>query len=267
MITTEEIMPQEVLDRLVEVIEPIEKNRFVKIGEASWVYPEPLSIAEKTIKDEIECIDRVTDHRGTIIGLNFPEQLMLQNRIKERFGIDLRHGSLKENVNAFNSNETEKYRERVLDRYAIYTGELERRGENVRRVTRIIIEKAEVPLEPSQIIIDGNGKPIPPIETPTKEIMQIQYVSKDLGKKLPTKEGHFESFEIVPTDKDLNPEGKISWDGSFFSKDNYAIVKCETCTYLVQGKPPEIRLGFASIPPLNKYDLFAIPLWTNNPKK
>ena len=266
--TVEGVMPDENLDRLAEMIEPIENPRFIKIGETSWVYPEALSISERFREDEnkMEFLDSVIGQYGAVARLNFPDHLLLQERIKEKFGIDLRDGSSEENLRAFNLKEAESYKEGVLYRNAVFTGELQKSGESVIRIKGIKIGRAKVPVEATQIIIDERGIEIPSITT-MRGIEQLQYIAdKNLGKKLPTKnKATLGNFEVIPTDEDLNPDGKIYWNGSSFSQDNYTAVVCGPAFF--SGKPPERKLEFASIPPLHRYNLVTIPIWTDNPKK
>jgi hypothetical protein len=215
----------------------------------------------------MEFLYGVTGQYGAVVRLNFPEHFLLQERVKDKLGIDLRDGSSEENLRAFNLKEAQRYREGVLYRNAVFTGELARFGENAQRIKGVNIRRAKVPVEATQIITDNKGVEIPPSMAAMKEIDQLQYVAdKDLGKKLPTKDNvYLGNFEVIPTDEDLNPDGKIYWHVSSFSQDNYTAVMCESIFYM--ENPPGRRLEFVSIPPLHRYNLMTIPIWTDNPKK
>jgi len=254
------------LDKIASGIEPLSNSRFIHIeyqerGELkeAWVYPEPLKVPKDMD------FARYSDIEGAIHNLNFPEQLLLQNRVKEKLGIDLRHGSLKENFIALHSKETKDYVEGVLNRHWLYTGEIARKQDSIRRVIGINLVKEQVAAEPIEILIDEKGKEIPPKQIPMKEIIQIQYIAgEDLKVKLPTKEGYFHDFEIFPTDKDFisTSEPKGHWRGTRFDVNLLSTVHCER--YLSSPK----KLSAGSDLSSSKTHLGAIPIWTDeNPKK
>jgi hypothetical protein len=264
--TVEGVMPNEVLRAIADMIELPQDSEFIKIDKA-WVYPNSLRISEKYIEDEMEHgIDLVINKDDrSLIRLNFPDQLLLQERIKQRYGLNLRHGSSEEQQKAFKTKEAEWYRDSVLHKYYVYTGELERRGENARRITGVKMGRAEVPYEARKIIIDGDsGKEIQPKLVPMKEIEQLQFVSaEDLGKRVPKKVGLFESFEVIPTTKDITRKGNNYWSFTAFNEENYSAIMCKT-HYL--GKLSGLQFGSGD--PMHRLDRIAVALWTDEkPKK
>jgi len=264
--TVEGVMPDEVLRSIADMIELPEDSRFIKIDNA-WVYPNSLRISEKYIEDEMgHGIDLVINKDDrSLIRLNFPDQLLLQERIKQKYGLNLRHGSSEEQQKAFKAKEAEWYRDSVLRKYYVYTGELERRGENVMRITGVKMGRAKVPYEARKIIIDrDSGKEIQPMLVSMKEIEQLQFISaEDLAKRVPEKVGLFESFEVIPRTRDITGKGNNYWSFTAFNDENYSAIMCRA-RYLRKSS----GLEFGSGDPIHRLDTITMALWTDeNPKK
>lgn len=258
----EELVEESVLSRLAEMTEPLEDSRFKRIGNA-WVYFQPLAIDRKYREDEIDFIDFFTRDLGALTRFNLPEQIMLQDMIRERTGRKIRHGSFEENFNAICSKETAEYVENVLKGHHVFTGELGRKGEPVRMIKGINKKlDAEVPVEETQILVFDDGLEIYPEEVPMKKTTQIQYViDRSLSRRLPSKSGYFDSFKVLPADEDLKDKGQHKWLGTNYDKNNLSAVLC--CGYEGEGK----FMGATTTPLFRDYNI-VIPVWTDEaPKK
>jgi hypothetical protein len=254
-----------VLDGMAEGLQPLPVGKFIHVeykerGEPkeAWVYPEPMRNPTAS--------GSYIDKDKNIVNLSFPEQLLLQERIKDELDLDLRHGSLKENFQLTFSKEGKEYRERVLvEPYWVYTGEIAKvmTGEenkfDVRRVSGIKTRK--IAIIPQQTLINKEGKDILE-KIPSKNIeniLQIQYI---VGQRLQTelpKNGYYDDFGILPTKKDFVGMygGKAYWIEAFFDEDKFSAVWC--------GVPTNANCYFhmGSYEPSHKDSNGVIPIWTD----
>ncbi len=97
---------------------PLDISSFIEVAyvdsgveKTGWVYPRPLETSE-----------------GTVVQLDLGEQLALLSEVREDLGVALAHGSLGLHLAAYHDPNCRVYKENVLSRQWIYTGEVGRKN-------------------------------------------------------------------------------------------------------------------------------------------
>lgn len=226
----------------------LDNSKFMKLeykekneDKEAWVYPKPLSFIEG----------------GLYLGpINYPKQLALLKKASKRSGIELRHGTLKENVEAYWSKNTRKYRDDVL-KDGVFTNDMiinEPEGTKIVRISDIKFFEAV-----EQAFIDETKKNVAKKENN----YNILYIGREILKKeniLPTRQGFFADFDFIPNDTNISYFNDGCKGYYWHTKDN------EKQRFLV----PSIGSGYL-MPDLEYaavgfttpfYNINTIPIWT-----
>jgi hypothetical protein len=241
------------MDYLAGFVKELETSRFVQLGNV-WVYPEPLQTQR--------ALGFFTDEKKVLVHLNFPEQFILLESLVEKFGFKPRFGSLEENFAAAYTREAAGYRDRVLEGFFVFTGELAVKTAveaEVRKVAGVKIVDKNVADAPDQVIVNVKRKPHGVAGT---RRLQVEYVvDKTVTRILPEEEGFFEDFKVVPSHADLKLSGKGYVYKSFFDAEGFAAYQC----FWFNKKKV---FGVHACEPLTRSNGVAVPVWTSeNPKK
>lgn len=207
---------------------------------------------------------------GVIINLNLPEQVYLNSRLSKRFGMAMRHGTLREQKEAVWSNETKDYRNNVLY-YWLFTGQVLRglgRTYEAREAVGAEFVRQTKPAD-ADMLVEIDGKLI------QEEVESGRVVPKlKLGPVLQTNislgTGHYSDFSSeVPTKSELGPrneESKGRFGSVYLDKQLLAAVWSfwlSVDRVLGVGAVGPLVRGFAG-----PYYDGALVVWTKeNPKK
>lgn len=175
--------------------------------------------------------------KGVITGKSSGEVAYLTEKIGEVNGLEIIPPSVHATVEAAYSKSTKDFRNKVLWSHHIGNGlmiQRTSRGFDVRRVlgARFIDEEINVS---EQIVVDDKGKKLFESPLSTKVILQTQYiVGTILQTEVPkpaelddifSREKYFDDFKgVIPADSELNPKGRIKWEGTYFDDDGLSFV-------------------------------------------
>ncbi len=177
----------------------------------------PVSLSEYTY----------TRDEGVIRGLNFPQQLMLLQLLSERFGMPLRHLTLRENLDASYSPDGQAYRNNVLVPFWVYAGEMIRKDGNNYQVGQArgveFLPAGVTDIE--HAVFEGEAP------QQTSGLTIIRY---NLGPvqqtQVPTKSGYFADFRgVIPVDSEITSRKTKDSKGYWISQDfehNLSAVGC-----------------------------------------
>ncbi len=203
---------EELLHALVEYSE-LDRLNFSQIG-GSHVYNVPLKSSRQVSLD-----NNYVNDRGVVIRLNLPQQLMLLHLLSQKYELQLRHGSLKENLEAAYHPSGEEYKRNVLDPYWVFTGEMIG-PDGVYKTLGI----EEQQIQPEYQLVSG-GRQL--IQLPT-DIPQIKLTDRVVQRELPTKTGYFDRFiGAIPVNREIKSQiGKGYWTGMFPDEHGWSAVGC-----------------------------------------
>lgn len=211
----------EMLDALAETL--LLPEKFTQVG-SSYVGTEPVKSSERFSYEGNDYVN----NDGVVIRLNLPEQLYLDGKIAEIYGIRARHGSLRENLAGAHSEEAGEYRKNVLAPYWVFTGEVIRRlGEahDVSKATGVEFVKAQ----PGDILLERGGRLLE-TENDSERIAPKINLGPVLQNTIPSKSGYYTNFsDIIPVDDELgsrSEESKGYFGGIYFDKQGLSAVRC-----------------------------------------
>lgn len=245
------------IDFIAGFIQSLDNTKFTRFGD-SWVYPEPLK-AQKPL-------GYFTDKKDVLVHMDLPEQVLLQESLADKFGFKPRLGSLKENFQLALSKESTDYRNGVLEKYFVFTGELAKKDDTEVGVRRVVgVEFLDKTLDdmPDEFLADSEGNEFPAkAGCSGNRLFQVKYrVAAKLEESLPGQEGFFSDFRVIPTDKDLAPSGMGHYFSSHVNAEGFSALQC----FWVGQKNV---FGVYASEPLCRSSGIAIPIWTDeNPTK
>lgn len=202
---------------------------------------------------------------GVIVNLNLPKQVYLNELISKKFGIPVRHGSLREQLAAAHSGDT-GYREKVQIPYWVFTGQVLRElGETyeVRNAVGTEFVRQTKPAD-TEMLVELDGKLIQKEEESEKIVPKLR-LGPVLQKNVSIGSGYYPDFSSeVPTSSELgekNKESKGRFGGVYSSNQGLSAVV--SGWYSVDG----VLVAYAYVP-LLRYDYGVSGVWTDkNPKK
>ncbi len=194
----------------------LKKSKFTPIG----AYEEPLKASRRY---SLQGRGDVVNDDGVIVNLDFPEQVALLDLISKKHGVSLRHGSLKENLEAAYSPDGEAYKRNVLVPFWVYTGEMIRKLGETHDIGRIKgIEYA------SQNIPDNHAVFESDVAQPSKLTVIRYNLGPSLQQEVPTNSGHFDKISgVIPVNSEIGSKtGKGYWN-SIYSDKGLSAVWCD----------------------------------------
>ncbi|MCW1301429.1 MAG: hypothetical protein QXX71_03090 [Candidatus Nanoarchaeia archaeon] len=252
----------------------IDPGKFKEVqfkGQSIYVYPTPLRLDEPH--------PLATDEKAYVKGLNFPEQLILLEKLNPLHGLKLKLPSLEEHLTC--SITFPEYRENVLSDLEAFTNEL------VYRQFPEIKEKDSIKTEEKFDLFRASkfrsislgmlkGKGITYETTPGSPkapgfialcdendlFLYIgDWIEKDV--KISKRPGFFSSFSIIPREDEVKREGRRGdigyWGGAEFEND-VSVISCRH-----PSKSPIICWGES---PLTRKPRKVVPLLTEeNPRR
>ncbi len=248
---------QEMINALAE---QIELPRFTKVGE-SYVGNQPLKSSRSFSFGGVNFVDK----ESVVKSLNLYEQLHLNSKLSERTGMKIRHGSLKENLQAFYSKDTKDYKENVLYPYWVFTGEVIRRAGNSYDVSRAIgADFVKISTSKEGVLLERDGKPLGAEGSEETKLIPKMTLGPTLQTSIPTKSGYYSEFSgAIPTSEDLEDRNSKSkgYFGSIYFENNLSAVRSGWGS--VDG---DLDAGAGA--PLFRYGGGVVGAWTDeNPKK
>lgn len=184
---------KEMLDTLVESLLP--PKIFVEVNN-SYVSIEPVKSSSRISYEGKEHVDK----NGVVVQLDLPQQLYLYEKFAKKIGMKVRHGSLRENLNAVYSEKDFRYKENVLIPYWVLTNEIivrEPVGDIKSGVYRIVGAEFSTthPTEAKNI-----GKLIPKIK-----------LGSFLQDSIPSNSGYYTDFsDAIPKNDELTSKSEKS---------------------------------------------------------
>jgi hypothetical protein len=210
---------QELIQELIKNLYMPKKSDFSKVGKGT-IYDLPLRSNRNVSFNDYD----YTGVEGVVRGLNFPQQLILINRLSERFGTQLSHNSLRKNLDAAYSPEGQKYKDNVLNPYWVYTGEMIQKlpkGYSIHRVNRVDTVMVEPIVHRDHILVYGEPRTLS-----TKGFVRQYKASPALQTEIPTNLGYFDDFaNVIPIDSEIGKGEKGYWNGIYF-ENNLSAVRC-----------------------------------------
>jgi len=219
----------EMLDALSEVLLLPEKFARVDYNVSdktltSYVGKEPLKSSRKfSYRDEAGVTEYVNDS-GVVLNLFLHEEVYLYGKASKRFGINLRHGSLRETLAAAWLREAEDFKRNVITRYWVKNNEFIRRLGTKYEVSRVVgggFTKVKVKAQPQDLFVKRKGKLLCPEWIEGKVTLKPTI---DLGPPLqtgiPTRSGYYSNFAgAIPITRELGERNAES--RGFFDVINY----------------------------------------------
>lgn len=218
---------------------------------------------------------------GVVVKLNLPEEKYLYEKISKRFGYEIRHGSLQEQLAAAHS--VANYRRNVQSSYLLRTGEVIRKLGNRTKVRRIEsggFKKVMMPgipakkVTPDIFVYSGGRKLNADIRTFSENAYVKLVPRMKLGPVLQntalTETGYYPKFSgAIPVDGKLIPvdgekeerykKCRLCFETIHFDIDNLASVSSVWKFWILHAY---------ARPPLDWDYGGALGVWTNeNPKK
>ena len=251
---------QELLHELANHAYELRKSDFSSVGSVS-VYHLPLRSSRNVAFNRYN----FTRDEGVIRGLNLPQQLMLLKMLSERYGIPLRHLSLRENFDVAYSLDGQQYKEKVLKPVWVFRGEIiEKLPEvySVHRINGVDVVTVNPVVPKDHLLVEGQE---PKHSTEEKQVRQYK-AGPALQTAIPTKTGYFSDFKgVIPLDLEISSDKrnyarKGYWNGVYFESDLSA-VRCvwysDEQGLLAYAGRPLIRidlgvLGIGTDAPLNR---------------
>jgi hypothetical protein len=262
------VLDEKILECLAQDIEIPERGKFIRLGENSYCYPQPLKITEDA-KETVAGYNSIAPIGKTITRRNLPDTLKLLEKINGNgmLDVEIRLGGSEENLNAFRLKEAQDYRKNVLHQHSVWTGEMARPNQDACIVNRVDVKKVDIPafcLGRQEIVYPDGRAMLAVGGTPHETIDQVQYVIKNqLWKRPPTRKAKLHDFCIIPTDNDTDPNGDILWNHTEYSKDGFGAIICEAILY---NKNCENELTYYQSDPLWMHNNKAIPIFTSSLK-
>lgn len=218
---------------------------------------------------------------GVVVNLNLPEEKYLYEKISKRFGYEIRHGSLQEQLAAAHS--VANYRRNVQSSFLLRTGEVIRKLGNrteVRRIESGGFKKVMMPSIPSKkvmpdVFVYSGGRKLNADIRTFSENAYVKLVPRmKLGPVLQntalTETGYYPKFSgAIPVDGELIPladekeerykKSRLYFETIHFDINNLASISSVWKSWILYA--------FADCP-LDRYSQGALGVWTNeNPKK
>ncbi len=192
---------QEALEELSEHIVPLEQSKFNPLG----AYEEPLR-SER----QVELKDRGSLVRddGVIMRLNLPEQIMLFGLLDSKYG-PLEHGNLERQLRAAYSDEGQIYKNNVIVRFWVYTGEMGRVTNDGHEFGRVV--KTELMCKCPSVVFEGDA----PEQSNTED---YKFTLNKAGVYVPNKRGLFNQLGEV--------RGRGYWNGVYPDNQGRSVVRC-----------------------------------------
>ncbi len=244
---------QELVEELAKRTVAPNKSDFSRVG-SSYVNAYPLKASGKFNANGRDYVNK----GDVIVRLNLPEQVMLLHLLSEKYGIQLRHGRLREQLEAAYSPDGQAYKKNVLVPLWVYTGEMIRKtkdGEKIGKVNDVEFLPAGIPSD--YAVFKG--------ETPkqTSGLTVVRYNLEPSTQTLvPTQTGYFSQFKgDIPTDSELKrdkgKDGRGSWNVKYFENDLSAV----GCYWYSD----ELGLYADAFRPLGRVDYGVLGTWTDAP--
>lgn len=200
---------QDLLEKLGKSL-VISNDKFIPFG-GKFVYSEPLKSSKQISFDGRDYVNG----KGVVVNLDYVQQLGLL--YGGEHGLKLRHGTLKETVDAAWSKETKAYKENVLEPYWVYNREVLKkvgRAYDVSMSEGVEHRKLTSP-KLDDIMIERGGK-IVGIENAQEKEVPVIKVGEALQRLVPAT-GFYTGFSgAVPIKKELG-EKKARSRGYFGS--------------------------------------------------
>ena len=229
------------------------RSDFSRVG-SSYVNAYPLRASGGFTANDRDYVNK----DGAIVRLNLPEQVMLLHLLSEKYGIRLRHGNLRDQLESAYSPDGQAYKENVLVPSWVYTGEMIRRTENGEKIGKVnYVEFLLSGVSGDHAVFKG--------ETPkqTSGLTVVRYnLEPSVQIAVPTKTGHFNQFKgDIPMDNELKrakgKDGRGSWNGKYFENDLSAV----WCYW----DSDEQGLDANANGPLDRIDYGVLGTWTDGP--
>ena len=250
---------QQTLDELTEdLMLPTSYSKIDNSYDSPYVFNGPLKSSKKLFFNGVNYVN----DNGVVIRLNLPESLYVLRGASKRFGMKLRHGSLRENLEAAYSNEV-AYKQNVLVPFWVYTGEVIRRFNDKFDISRAIgADFVEVPA--TNILLKRRGKTLETKGSSTNVVPEIKLGSV-LQTEIPTKSGYYSKISgVIPMNSELGSRSKESrgyFDEIYFDEQDLSVVRCGWAFF-------ELELVADAGRPLIRIDGGVLGVWTDeNPKK
>lgn len=210
----------ELIYELAKYLYVPKKSDFSPVGKGT-VYDFPV-ISKKNVSFNGR---NYTGKEGIIQGLDFPQQIMLLDRLSQLSGIQFRQLTLRENFDAAYSPEGQKYKENVLALYRVFTGEMIRKLPDDKYTVHRIksVEKETVSCILNDYLLAEGEQLIPSRAV----VVRVYKAGPVLQAEIPTEFGFFDDFiGVIPVDSEIGKGRKGYWGGVGFDENNLSAVEC-----------------------------------------
>ncbi len=240
MVQSIKLLPQELAEALASIAVYPAREDFAQIGDSS-AYSTPLRASREFSANGRDYVNK----DGVIVNLNPPEQVLLLQLLSKKLGLPLRHGYLKEQLEAACSPQGQAYKQNVLAPLWVYTGEMIAKSDDERKIGRV----KDVGILPSDdhAIFEGKG-----FEANTELVVVRYNLGPIIQTEIPTKEGYFDQISgVIPVNGELKSrKGRGYWNGIYFDK-GLSAVGCYWDSVVrrlfANADRPLIRLSFGEV--------------------
>lgn len=209
----------ELVEELAKRAVSPDNTDFSKVG-SSYVNAYPLRASGGFNANDRDYVNK----DGVIVRLNLPEQVMLFYLLSKKYGIQLRHGSLRDQLESAYSPGGQVYKKNVLVPSWVYTGEMIRKTKDGEKIGKVDdVEFLPVGVSGDHAVFKG--------ETPkqTSGLTVVRYNLEPSSQiRVPTGTGYFNQFKgAIPEDdelkRDKGKDGRGYWNGKYFENDLSAV--------------------------------------------
>ncbi len=245
MVQSIKLLPQELAEALVNIAVYPAREDFAQIGDSS-AYSTPLRASREFSANGRDYVNK----DGVIVNLNPPEQVLLLQLLSKKLGLPLRHGYLKEQLEAAYSPQGQAYKQNVLVPLWVYTGEMIAKSGDKSKIGRV---KGVEIVSDDHAVFEGE-------DPDANELVVVRYnLGPILQTEIPTKEGYFDQISgVIPVNGELKSrKGRGYWNRVYFDK-GLSAVRC-------YWNSDEQRLVADAVRPSVPNFIGALGTWTEAP--
>lgn len=235
---------QEMLDSLVEYALLPDKFFMVKRGAPSdsYVGSSPMKSLKKISCGGIDYVDKL----GNIVNLGLADQTYLNKRLSEKFGVNLKYGSLVDHVKASGMESAREYIMSSLVPYSVYTGHVVRKlsaGFEVRKVADAVFSESDP--NPRLVLSDAVLQ---------KTVPSVSGYCSNLSSEVPNDS----DFSDEDTIRDFSDDGILYFSSIIFDKAGLSSVNVSW------GSSVNALFGGGSPTSQDYHFGTTVPVWTDD---